>query len=373
MATVRARSGGAGPLEAESGCLLIADIGGYTGYVVDSPLAYAEDVLADLTDTVARHLAPVFRLNKREGDAIFGYALAGEVDATMLLDAVDDTYFSFRSRVDGIGHATSCDCKACTSLPALDLKFVVHSGDFIRRHGQTGEELTGSDVILVHRLLKNDVSQAHRTTGYALLTAACVEALELDPVALGLREHREDYEHVGTVPGFVLDLEARRREALERRRVLVSAAEAAFELETLVALEPPAAWEYLTAPAKRTRWSGLRVTETTSGGRRGEGTTTLCVDGRHSVYEEILDWRPFDYFSERRSPGGAASVVLTTTLEGVPGGTRVVARGRWDGGRIGRLRGARRFVRRLEEDYDRLAAVVAADAPEALVGLEEIA
>jgi len=164
------------------------------------------------------------------------------------------------------------------------------------------------------------------------------------------------------VPGFVLDLEARRRDALERRRVVVSSAEAAFELEARVPLERPAAWEYLTAPAKRTRWSGLRVTETTPGGRRGDGTTSLCVDGRHSVYEEILDWRPFDYFSERRSPGGSASVVLTTALESVPGGTRVVTRGTWEGGRVARLRGARRFVRRLEGDYARLAAVVAADA-----------
>lgn len=364
MATVRARTGGGRPLEADAGCLLIADIGGYTGYVVDSPLAYAEDVLADLTDTVAGHLSPVFRLNKREGDAIFGYALAGELDASMLLDAIDDTYFAFRARVDGIGHATSCDCKACTSLPALDLKFVVHAGEFIRRPGGTGEELTGSDVILAHRLLKNGVSEVHRTTGYALLTAACLDAFELDPDALGLRGHQEAYEHVGAVAGFVLDLERRRREALDRRRVVVSAAEAAFELETVLPLGAAEAWEFLTSPAKRTRWSGLQVTETTPGGRRGAGTTTLCVDGRHSVYEEILDWRPFDYFSERRSARGSGSVVLTTSLETVPAGTLVRARGRWEGGRLARVRGERRVIRRLEDDLGRLAALVAAEARE---------
>jgi uncharacterized protein YndB with AHSA1/START domain len=364
MATVRARTGGGRPLQAESGCLLIADIGGYTGYVVDSPLAYAEDVLADLTDTVASHLAPVFRLNKREGDAIFAYALAGEVDATMLLDAIDDTYFAFRHRVDGIGHATSCDCKACTSLPALDLKFVVHAGEFIRRPAATGEELTGSDVILAHRLLKNVVSETHRTTGYALLTTACVEELGLSPEVLGLRRHREDYEHVGAVAGFVLDLERRRRDALERRRVVVSAGEAAFELETVLPVEAATAWEFLTSPAQRTRWSGLRMTETTPGGRRGAGTTTLCVDGRHTVYEEILDWRPFDYFSERRSARTSGSVVLTTSLEPLPAGTLVRVRGRWEGGRVARLRGQRLLLRRLRDDLAELTALVTAEARE---------
>jgi hypothetical protein len=364
MATVRARTGGGRPLEAETGCLLIADIGGYTGYVVDSPLAYAEDVLADLTDTVAAHLSPIFRLNKREGDAIFGYALAGELDATLLLAAIDDTYFAFRARVDGIGHATSCDCKACTRLPALDLKFVVHAGEFIRRPGTTGEELTGSDVILAHRLLKNGVSEAQQTTSYALLTSACVDAFGLSPQALGLRKHREEYEHVGPVAAFVLDLERRRHETLERRRVVVSADEAAFELETVLPVEAASAWDFLTSPAQRTRWSGLHVTETIPGGRRGAGTRTLCVDGRHTVYEEILDWRPFDYVSERRSARGASSIILTTSLEAVSPGTLVRIRGRREGGLWARMSGERRLLRRLRRDLERLAALVAAEARE---------
>src|SRR5919108_373502 len=136
----------------ERGCLLIADISGYTDYVVSSPLEYAEEVVADITQDVVARLEPVLRVNKLEGDAAFGYALDGEIDASMLLDSIEECYFGFRRRLRGIEHSTNCSCNACTKAPELNLKFVVHHGDFIRRLSSRGEELTGQDVILVHRL-----------------------------------------------------------------------------------------------------------------------------------------------------------------------------------------------------------------------------
>lgn len=359
MSAVRARAGDRQPRAAERGCLLIADISGYTDYVVESPLEYAEDVVADVTATIAEQLGAVLRVNKLEGDAVFGYALAGEADGSMLLDAVEQCYFGFRRRLEGMQHATSCSCKACSKLPDLDLKFVVHYGEFIRRSAAAAEELTGHDVILVHRLLKNAVADALGNRGYALLTEACVAALGLDPAALGMLEHRERYGDVGEMRAFVLDLEARYAEENERRRVFVAADEAAFEVDALVGAPPPVVWEYLTAPDKRTTWQG-KVEEASVGGRRSTGTTSVCVDGRALVYEEILDWRPFDYFTESRALPRSAKLVLTTALEPVGEGTRVSVRGGKLSGADGLVwRAARRgVVRRLRRDLDRLSAAV---------------
>ena len=41
----------------------------------------------------------------------------------------------------------------------LDFKFVVHHGEMVRQKIGAREELAGRDVILVHRLLKNTVSE----------------------------------------------------------------------------------------------------------------------------------------------------------------------------------------------------------------------
>jgi hypothetical protein len=349
------------PTTAARGPLLIADISGYTDYVVSSPLEYAEDVLADVTRGVVKHLESVFHVNKLEGDAAFGYALDGELDASMLLDSIEECYFGFRRRLAGIEHSTSCSCNACAKAPELNLKFVVHHGDFIRRSGDRGEELTGHDVILVHRLLKNRAAKALGLRGYALCTEACVKALGIDPVALEMKSHLERCEDVGEVAVWVVDLEARWEEERERRRIFVTPEEATFAVDVTLPVPPSLAWDYLTSPQKRLLWQVDEIEEVDAGGRRCTGTSSVCVDGRTKIYEEILDWRPFDYFTERTSLSNGVSVVLTTALEGNDEGTRIVSRGRPDRSRrLPWRNGESRFKRRLHARYGRLVAIMPA-------------
>jgi uncharacterized protein DUF2652/polyketide cyclase/dehydrase/lipid transport protein len=249
--------------------------------------------------------------------------------------------------------------------PELNLKFVVHHGEFIRRSGGRGEELTGPDVILVHRLLKNTAAEALGLRGYALCTEACVNALGIDPVALELRGHREEYADVGEVPGWVLDLETRWSAERDRRRVVVAPEDASFTVEVALAVAQPLAWEYLTAPQKRLLWQVDEIDQVDAGGRRCTGTSSVCVDGRAHIYEEILDWRPFDYFTERMALPGGARVLSTTALEADGGTTRIVTRVRPDGAkRLTWLTSAPRLRRRLRDRYRRLAALVPPAIPE---------
>ena len=325
----------------DRGYLALADISGYTSYVVESPLEYAEDVVADMTESVAVRLGSVLTLNKYEGDAVFGYALDGTLDATRLLEAIDESYFTFRGRLAGMKQATSCSCKACAKLPDLDLKFVVHHGEFVRRRGSGAEELTGADVIVAHRLLKNTLAQR----GYVLLTDAAVAALGIDPAASGLREHVERYDDVGEVRCFVRDL--------EERRVLVGD-DADFEVELDLPVPPATAWRYLTAPAERSRWHGDVDVSSAE-------ITDFCVDGRNRFYEEILDWQPFAYFTEARSLSRSQRVVLTTELDGDEERTRVRTRGAFERrGRSSSVLARRRVVRSLRDGYRRLGELVAA-------------
>jgi len=143
---------------AERGSLTLTDISGYTSYLLGTELEHAQDVLTDLIGIVVQSLQPVLRVSKLEGDAIFAYALEGACGASTLLDTIEQSYFAFRSRQRDIAHATSCTCDACRQIPALDLKFLVHHGSFVRRDVAGNEELTGRDVIVIHRLSKNSAS-----------------------------------------------------------------------------------------------------------------------------------------------------------------------------------------------------------------------
>ena len=213
---------------AQPSCFLIADISGYTSYLAGVELDHAQDILADLIGTVVTALRPNFRLAKLEGDAAFTFAPAEKVDGTMLLDTIERCYFGFRRRRRDVRQATACECNACIRIPDLNLKFVVHHGKAIHQKVAGREELLGSDVIVVHRLLKNDVVEKLGVNAYALISQKCVDAMDIDPAALAMREITETYDVIGEVPAWVHHLERRWQEEESRKRTFVSRNESAF-------------------------------------------------------------------------------------------------------------------------------------------------
>jgi hypothetical protein len=106
--------------KAETACFAIADISGYTHFVSGVELDHAQDIIADIMDTLVRALRPPFRLAKFEGDAAFVYALADKVDGSLLQDSIEQAYFAFRKRLRSIKQASSCECQACSRMQSLD-------------------------------------------------------------------------------------------------------------------------------------------------------------------------------------------------------------------------------------------------------------
>ena len=325
----------------ESACLLIADISGYTGYLAGVEIDHAQDILADLTTTIVSALRPGFHLAKLEGDAAFTYVITDRIDGSLLLDTIERCYFGFRRRRRDVRQATSCECNACVRIPDLDLKFVVHHGTILRQRIAGGEELLGSDVILVHRLLKNEVIATTGIRAYALFSQACVEAMDVDVAALGMRSTSESYDHIGTVPVWVHDLEQRWAEEESRTRVIVDGRAAFKEISIPTTAPPQVAWEFVTAPGRRVLWQvGVTNVEVTAiGNRRGVGATNHCLHGADVSVEELLDWRPYDYLTFRNNiptPIGVIRLLETTEFEPTPDGT--IIHWRWGAPKTARER-----------------------------------
>jgi uncharacterized protein YndB with AHSA1/START domain len=285
----------------ESACFLIADISGYTSFLAGVELEHAHDIIADIMDTVLKRLRPKFRLAKFEGDAAFVYAVAEKIDGSMVQDAIESAYFAFRRRLRDISQSTTCTCKACSRMQDLDLKFVVHHGAFIKHKMAGREELAGSDVIVVHRLLKNGVNERLGGRAYALFSNACIEAMGIDPAAQGMIEHHETIDIVGETICWVRDLEAAWSEENARQRNEVTRDKSAFVLEFDFPFPRPLVWEYFTMPDLRPKWRAAsevrEATATENRGRRGVGTVNHCMHGAAAIVEEILDWRPFDHIT----------------------------------------------------------------------------
>jgi hypothetical protein len=301
--------------------MVLADISGYTSYLAGTELDHAENVLQDLLETVVGALSPPFTLVEVEGDACFLFARGGSVSGQSLLDSVDATYFAFRRRLRDVRQATTCQCNACVLIPKLDLKFVVHAGTAVRTSSFGRENLVGPDVILAHRLLKNTVKETLGFSAYSLFTEATSRELGLDCARLDMPAHREEYD-IGTVIGFVENLEQRWQiEDTQVSRRLPDD-EVSLRVEADLPAPPPVVWEWMASPVLRTRWQIGTLDVTTSALRLEAGVTNHCIHGQDATLEQILEWRPFEE-NTRVSKAAFGEMTTTCLFKPIEGGTHV--------------------------------------------------
>jgi uncharacterized protein YndB with AHSA1/START domain len=279
----------------EEGLLVVADISGYTRYLSGVELEHSHDILADLLGVVTERLGESLQIAKLEGDAIF--CSGSDAD---LLENLHDCYAAFASRQRTIALNTTCECDACRRIPDLDLKFVAHHGSFVEHEVAGRRELVGADVITVHRMLKNSVAERLALHGYALLSDACLASLNVNPS--GMREHVERYAEIGELRGVVVDL-AERWRAAPRLRLQDDDAEIVLEADVDAPVER--VWHAHTDAAEQLRWR-VGATAVNPDGEPGVGTKTHCVHGKSTITQEIVDWRPREYYSyTERNPIGA--------------------------------------------------------------------
>ncbi|MBI3160245.1 MAG: DUF2652 domain-containing protein, partial [Chloroflexi bacterium] len=313
---------------ASTGYLLIGDISGYTSYVAATEIEHSQAVLAELLELLIQHTSPLLTLSKLEGDAIFCYTPRERVTrGESLLEMIEAIYAAFRARVESIQRHTTCECNACRMIPKLDLKFMVHFGEYIQQKVANISELLGSDVNLVHRLTKNDVTQATGWNAYALFSEAALGALGLGTE--GMHQQAAAYEHLGEIQTYSLNLRARYEEMLKTREVVVRPEEAHGQFSTEFAAPPSVVWEWLSDPHRRNLWQPGNVWNAVSrpGGRTAIGATNHCHHGKDATAEEIIrDWRPFDYFTvEAHFKAGSTHLFdnfETFTLEPLDDGRR---------------------------------------------------
>ena len=290
---------------AQHGYLLIADIAGYTSFVAGTELEHSHEILADLLGTICEKIESILTLHKLEGDAVFAYVPESKITrGETILELIESTYVAFRDKQTSIKRATTCTCNACRNIPSLDLKFIAHHGDYIIQHVRDIREMVGSDVNLIHRLLKNHVSESTGWRAYMMFTEQC-----LDHMKLNLEDAHvqlESYEHLAEVKTYSLDLHKRYQETLEGRRMFVDKDDADIVVVGDFAVPPPIAWEWIQDPVKRNLW-GHNVSWSSGDrprGRMGSGASNHCAHGKGVLTEVVLDWRPFEYSTTEAFEGG---------------------------------------------------------------------
>jgi hypothetical protein len=317
-------------MAAQFGYFLIADITGYTQYLSASELDHAEKVLSALLNLLIDHTRPPLIISRLAGDAVISYGLAERfVTGQTFVEMLEDTYVSFRRQLEVMVRNTTCPCNACRNIGSLDLKFFLHYGEFRVQKLGGHDELVGSDVNLIHRLLKNSVSETTGLRAYTLFTEAAIGRLGLGEDGGPLIPHRESYEHLGEVGVRLQDMhpvwEARRREV----QVHVPPKDEFMRFETTIKAPPELVWNSIVEPGEFNVLLGGDRGEVTSrkGGRVAPGSVYQCYHGDAVISNTVLGWTPFEQMTvEFAVPVPIPNVVVRceVVLSPVAEGTRVI-------------------------------------------------
>jgi hypothetical protein len=313
----------------QKGFLVIADITGFTPFVATTELEHSQEILQRMLTGIIGFLTPAFTLAEVEGDAVFVYSTVPEnkngleeksTRGEKVLETIESAYYKFRDRKTTYRRVRTCECKACQTASSLDLKFIVHYGDYIMNDVGGKIKPLGPCINVLHRLLKNHVVESTGWNAYALLTKDFLDTITIDRQKL--HQQTERYDHIGEIETYSINLDQQYQDFLEQRKVYLPSKDADYIIQKDFPVVPSALWDWGNDPKKRSAWStesdwriGIRPS-----GRRGKGATNHCANSKAT--ETVLDYRPFEYYTSLIGRG-LAKFTLTVNFEEIPYGTRL--------------------------------------------------
>ncbi len=181
--------------------LVITDISGYTRYMTENKtdLLHSQVLLTEVTQSLLQQIKCPLQVSKLEGDAIFLFAEIGddwEEKKKEVSSRILSFFEVFTERVTELAESNMCPCTACKKVDALKLKVIAHSGEALIHKIGPFEELSGVDVIAVHRLLKNSMG----ANEYLMATNDALEVLDFPERDLDV-EWVESYDQIGELRG----------------------------------------------------------------------------------------------------------------------------------------------------------------------------
>lgn len=240
--------------------IILADIGGYTRFMVENQMAavHGQQCITFLIETLLREVDIPLKLQEIEGDAVFMYA-AREGDEAAWRQTLAEVraklprfFAAFMEGMATAAAATPCQCAICRDSRVLKLKLVVHSGRAVF-HSIGGRALvSGADVILAHRLLKNSVPGEE----YLLMTEPAFRDLGRE-MGGEFVAGEERYEEFGAVKTYVQHMGgewARQRAALYALPAPALASRARLYVAGGIYGEYRATLRHLLWPASKTGW-----------------------------------------------------------------------------------------------------------------------
>jgi hypothetical protein len=168
-------------------------------------LLHAEKIVGELMESVLAQVEVPVIAHEILGDAISFYAVDESVSgqADRIYEQLQNYFTAFREREASlISECSICECEACQQVGRLKLKAILHVGEAAFTTVLNTQKISGEDVIISHRLLKNTVPSKE----YILMTSAFADRCSALDTS-GLVRYTEQCEGIGPVDVVVRNFE----------------------------------------------------------------------------------------------------------------------------------------------------------------------
>jgi hypothetical protein len=259
--------------------LFLPDISGFTEFVQSTEAKHSQHVIAELLEILVEANTEDLKLAEIEGDALFFYKEEEIPSLEKLLAQVETMFTAFYSHLKLLEKNRICPCNACSSAPNLQLKIIAHSGEleFITVQGK--RKPFGTQVIEVHRLMKNAVN----SDNYVLFSSDLTTAIDLpnnyQSKLYNFKEGENVYDKKKIAYQYsVIDKEELKLKPYAQAKKITFDKEPNIQIEKLFPVSATHLLDYLTTYSNRHSWAkGVQKIEYNVDEVVKVGSEHLCV------------------------------------------------------------------------------------------------
>ena len=269
--------------------LFIPDITGFTEFVNNTEIEHGQHIISELLERIIDCNKLNMEISEVEGDAVFFYKTEHIPNLKDMYNQAKEMFLNFHSHLKLYETQRICQCGACSTASQLSLKFIVHSAEIGFTTIKNKRKPFGSDIVLLHKLLKNMVEHDE----YMLFTHQYMEEVGDEKSAnfsISLEEGVGEYDNIGLVNYKYFSLEELLKEvpdpipvSLPEKMKDPIISEHVFDLPLLQA------YEYLSNFELKEKWSdGVTEFQYEQGKVNRVGTKHICVFEKGSAEFESV-------------------------------------------------------------------------------------
>jgi hypothetical protein len=191
--------------------IFIPDISGFTKFVTNCEIDHSNHIISNLINIILDSNPLELKVSEIEGDAVLFYFKGMPPTKEEIIQQSKRMFIDFHTNLKAMGRNFFCKCGTCTTASNLTLKFIVHYGVCKEVPIHNSTKLIGSDVILAHRLLKNNIPERE----YILLSEKYLKRQQskstIEEDWVDIKSNIENFEYFGEIRTKYIPLSPLRR------------------------------------------------------------------------------------------------------------------------------------------------------------------